>query len=146
MDIERAGLWSERDDIAVGELWDAYARFPYMPRLTSRDVLERAVSDGAANLNWQQETFAYAEAHDGNSWVDVRTAEHVDPTVGGLIIHPDYVPQVVELEAQAIRANIGLRGRADWPSTGWLVPRCIGRVVLNKTTRGGRFHHARFGA
>ena len=92
MDIDRSNLWSERGDIAVGELWDAYARFPYMPRLKSREVLESAVSDGAANLNWQQETFAYAEAHDGNSWVDVRTAEHVDPTVGGLIIHPDRVP------------------------------------------------------
>lgn len=55
-------------------------------------VLAGAVSDGTSNLNWSQETFGYAEAHDGNNWVGVRTGEHVTPAVSGLLIHPDHVP------------------------------------------------------
>jgi len=55
-------------------------------------VLDHAVSNGVSELNWQQETFAYAEAHDGDTWVGVRTAQHVTPTTDGLLLHPDYVP------------------------------------------------------
>ena len=39
MDIDRYDLWSERHDIAVGDLWATYARYPHMPRLTSFDTL-----------------------------------------------------------------------------------------------------------
>ena len=92
MDLDRHNLWTERGDVSVGALWEAYARYPYMPRLTCRDVLDHAVSDGASKLNWQQETFAYAEAHDGDTWVGVRMAQHVTPTVSGLLLHPDVVP------------------------------------------------------
>ena len=92
MDLDRHGLWTERGDVSVTALWEAYARYPYMPRLTSRDVLDHAVSDGVSRLNWQQETFAYAEAHDGDTWVGVQTAQHVTLLAGGLLIHPDYVP------------------------------------------------------
>ena len=83
----------EEGSIRSSALWEAYARYPYMPRLTSRDVLEQAVSNGVSELNWQQETFAYAEAHDGDSWVGVRTAQHVVPSASGLLIHPDFAPE-----------------------------------------------------
>ncbi len=92
MDLDRHGLWSDRQDISVGDLWSMYARFPYMPRLTSEGVLANAISNGTANLNWAQETFGYAETHDGTTWRGVQTAEHVAPAVSGLIIHPDQVP------------------------------------------------------
>jgi predicted AAA+ superfamily ATPase len=92
MDVDRYDLWSERADISVGDLWATYARYPHMPRLASFHVLTGAVSDGTSNLNWQAETFAYAEAHDGESWVGVTTGAHVAPSVSGLLIHPDFVP------------------------------------------------------
>ena len=101
MDLDKHNLWTERGDAAVGTLWQAYARYPYMPRLTSSDVLQRAVSDGVSHLSWQQETFAYAEAHDGNAWVGIRTAEHIVPLPGGLLIHPDQVPEPARPEETA---------------------------------------------
>ncbi|MGB2757223.1 MAG: hypothetical protein WBD02_06125 [Acidimicrobiia bacterium] len=73
-------------------LWCTYARYPYMPRLASFRALADAISDGTANLNWTQETFAYADAHDGTNWVGVPTASHVTPAVSGLLVHPDFVP------------------------------------------------------
>lgn len=92
MDIDRSELWSERGDLAVGELWATYARFPHMPRLGSFDVLTQAISSGVAALDWEQTTFAYAEAHDGECWLGVRTAEHVVPTPGGFLVSPDNLP------------------------------------------------------
>ena len=94
MDIDRNNLWSDRHDITVGDLWSTYARFPHMPRVASFQVMANAISDGTANLNWAQETFAYVEAHDGENWVGVQTGGHVAAVRSGLILHPDYVPDV----------------------------------------------------
>ena len=47
MDIDRYDLWSDRHDIAVGDLWATYARYPHMPRLASFAVLSGAVSDNS---------------------------------------------------------------------------------------------------
>ena len=68
IDINRYDLWSDRGDFSVRKLWETYARFLYMARLSSFDDLSRAISDGTANMNWAQETFAYAEDHDGERW------------------------------------------------------------------------------
>ena len=100
MDLDRYDLWSERHDISVADLWASYARYPYMPRVASFTALSRAISDGTANLNWSDETFGYAEAHDGESWVGVKTGEHVGPARSGLLVHPDHVP-VRKLEGQS---------------------------------------------
>ncbi len=93
MDIDRYDLWSDRHDTAVGELWATYARFPHMPRVASFQGLADAISDGTSNLNWAQETFGYADAHNDTTWVGVRTGEHLTPGVGGLLIHPEHVPE-----------------------------------------------------
>ncbi|MDE0669187.1 MAG: collagen-like protein, partial [bacterium] len=92
MNLDRYDLWSDRGDISVRELWQTYTRYPYMARLSSFDALTEAVSDGAANMNWTQETFAYAEDHDGEKWVGVHKAQHVAASPGGLLIYPDFVP------------------------------------------------------
>ena len=96
MDLDRRELWSERGDIAVHKLWETYARFCYMPRLASRDVLYSAIANRATTLTWQQETFAYAEAHDSQRWVGVHTDKAVPPAPSGLLIHPDNVPEPEE--------------------------------------------------
>ena len=93
MDLDRRELWSERGDIAVHKLWETYARFCYMPRLASRDVLYSAIANRATTLTWQQETFAYAEAHDSQRWVGVHRDDAVPPVPSGLLIHPDHVPE-----------------------------------------------------
>ena len=86
MDIDRYDLWTERGDISVGDLWSMYARYPHMPRLSSASSLLGAISDGTSNMNWGQETFGYADASDGTTWVGVRTGQHVTPLLSGLIV------------------------------------------------------------
>ena len=129
MDIDRRDLWSERGDVAVGKLWETYARYPHMPRLSSPHVLNSAISTGTATTDWAQETFAYAEAHDDSTWVGVQTLQHVNPTPSGLVIHPDRLPEAtppeaseqVILEAQPTSLDVGVSRpelRVSVPSTG----------------------------
>ncbi len=92
MDLDRRELWSDRGDIAVHELWETYARFLHMPRLASRETLNHAIAARATDLTWQQETFAYAEGHDGEQWLGLRTDTAVAPAPSGLLVHPDKVP------------------------------------------------------
>ena len=96
LDLDRFGLWSRRGDVSVGDLWSYYARYPYLPRVASFEVLAAAVSDGTANLDWARETFGYAAAHDGTTWVGFVTAQHTDPVAGGLLVHPDHGPEPAE--------------------------------------------------
>ena len=112
MDLDNFGLWSERGDISVGDLWNLYARHPYLPRLASFEVLAAAVSDGTAKMNWAAETFAYAAGRDGPDWRDLVTAEHVKPTPDGLIVHSDRVPTPPEAAAASRVDGIALPGGA----------------------------------
>jgi hypothetical protein len=89
MDLDRIPLWGERKDITVEKLWAAYCQFPYLPRLANVEVLNNAISDGVSQMVWQQETFAYADGHDGTKWVGLRTEEHVAARPSGLVVHPE---------------------------------------------------------
>ena len=93
MDLDRRGLWSERGDIAVHQLWESYARFGHMPRLAGRDVLNRAIADRDSTITWLADTFAYAEDHDGQQWVGLITDKAATPEPSGLLIHPDRIPE-----------------------------------------------------
>ena len=82
MDIERGSfrLWEKgADHIGIKKLWEYYAQHLYMPRLLDFGVLAHAVSNGVSQLNWEQDTFAFAEAHDedGDRYLGLKVAEHV---------------------------------------------------------------------
>lgn len=57
-------LWAQRDHVSVGELWEWFPRYLYLPRLRSPSVLENAVIHGATKRIAADETFAVAEAWD----------------------------------------------------------------------------------
>ncbi len=92
MDLDRCGLWSERGDISIAKLWETYTRFGYMPRLADREVLHTAIANRATSITWQQDTFAYAEAHDGERWLGLHSDDAVAPAASGWLIHPDQIP------------------------------------------------------
>ena len=105
MDLDRIPLWSDRRDITVEALWRAYCQFPYLPRLGSFDVLAKAISDGVSKLAWQNETFAYAEGHDGNRWVGLDVAQHISARPGGLVVHPEVAQAQITADSQPVDAS-----------------------------------------
>ena len=56
-------LW-RGEHVAVRQLVEDFARYPYLPRLSGPEVLARSVSDGLALLTWEAEAFALAEGYD----------------------------------------------------------------------------------
>jgi predicted AAA+ superfamily ATPase len=102
MDLDRIPLWTERNDISVDALWKAYCQFPYLPRLCSFQVLTHAISDGVSKLDWHTETFAYADAHDGERWVGLVVAQQVDVRPGGIIVHPGPAEQQLKSDRRSV--------------------------------------------
>lgn len=104
MDLDRIPLWSERGDIGVDALWRAYCQFLYLPRLASFDVLSAALGDGVSKLDWQAETFAYADAHDGERWVGLTSAQLVSARPSGYIISPDAAQDQIAREKKPLES------------------------------------------
>lgn len=66
MDLDRIPLWKE-DHVGSKELYSYYAQYPYLSRLRDARVLAAAIENGVASLNWEQDTFAYADAWDDDA-------------------------------------------------------------------------------
>ena len=64
LDQKLGTYWNEHQAVGLRELWSWFARYIYLPRLRDVSVLEGAVRDGAGNLLWRTETFAYAAARE----------------------------------------------------------------------------------
>jgi hypothetical protein len=56
-------LW-DRGYVSVGELWELYSTYPYLPRLRDRSVIEVAVREVLNSFTWEQEGFALATGRD----------------------------------------------------------------------------------
>lgn len=54
-------LWA-KGHTSVGDLWQVYAGYPYMPRLRDRSVLDAGLT--GRMLLWMQEGFGFAEGYD----------------------------------------------------------------------------------
>jgi len=65
MELDRVPLWREGvDHVAISQLRDDYATYPYLPRLRDADVLLTAIRDGVGRLTAESDAFAYAEGWD----------------------------------------------------------------------------------
>ena len=74
--------------------------------------LHQAIADRASTITWREDTFAYAEAHDGEGWVGLHTDDAVAPAPRGLLIHPDRVPEPEAPVARPGRPTTGPRRTA----------------------------------
>jgi hypothetical protein len=71
LELDRIPLWrlpagapaqAGGDHVALKQLAEDFAKYLYLPRLRDVDVLLAAIRDGLGLLNWQQDTFAYADS------------------------------------------------------------------------------------
>lgn len=96
-----AALWSD-GSVSVNEIWDAFARYVYLPRLRDVDTLCRTVARGPAELAWREHGFAVSDAYDPSSkrYVGLVTgagADHVSGT--SLVIRPDLAAAQLDADA-----------------------------------------------
>ncbi|HMQ26440.1 MAG TPA: hypothetical protein PKA98_10670, partial [Acidimicrobiales bacterium] len=100
LDRELAPLW-ENGHVALRDLWQAFAKYVYLPRLRDVEVLVAAAEAGPALLTWQTDGFATAVAvGDGARYLGLATSSHpgkLDPTA--LLVNPAFALGQIEQEA-----------------------------------------------
>ena len=138
LELDRVPLW-RGDHVSVRQLWEDFAQYLYLPRLRDADVLLAAVQKGAADLAWEQETFAYAERYEeepaltgeptlsgvgaggGGRYVGLRAGQHTSVTLSGLVVRPEAARRQLETERREQEAQ-GVAGASGSRATGGAGP------------------------
>jgi len=102
MELNRIPLW-RGDHVAVKQLVEDFARYPYLPRLKDSSVLLNAISEGVNLLTWSQDSFAFADAFDelAGRYVGLRGGIIVnvsDSHSTGLVVKPEVASRQLEVE------------------------------------------------
>ena len=103
-------LW-RGDHVAVRQLEEDFARYPYLPRLAGPSVVDRAVEAGLGLLTWD-ETFGYADSLDeaAGRYRGLRAGQQVPlPEVGapGLVVKPDVASRQIEADRKPVEPPVG---------------------------------------
>jgi predicted AAA+ superfamily ATPase len=104
MELDRVPLW-RGDHVAIKQLVEDFARYPYLPRLKDPTVLMAAIRDGLGLLLWPQESFAYADSYDeaAGRYRGLRGGELVaisPDNLAGLLVRPDVALRQMEADRQ----------------------------------------------
>ena len=103
VELERVPLW-RGDHVAVAQLVEDFARYPYLARLLEPRVLLRCISDGLALLTWEQDSFAFADSFDEDAgrYRGLRAGERIpipDADAPGLLVKPEVARKQLDAEA-----------------------------------------------
>ncbi|MEP0775302.1 MAG: ATP-binding protein [Acidobacteriota bacterium] len=117
--LDEVPLW-RGDHVAVRQLVDDFARYLYLPRLTSPEVLLRAISDGVALLTWETDSFALAEGYDETAgrYRGLRARQLVTVTADGpdLVVRPEVAAR--QLAAEVAPPSPTSPGGGEQPDSG----------------------------
>ncbi len=99
-----AALWVD-GHVSVNEVWDAFARYVYLPRLRAMGALAMTVANGPNSITWEDHGFAVAEAFDDKTGryvglVASGFVEHVTGTT--LVVRPDRAAAQLAADAAVV--------------------------------------------
>jgi hypothetical protein len=132
MELDRY-LWKDKKHVSFAELAEWFPRYLYLPRVVNREVLARAIQDGAA-LTDIDDTFATAagwdEAKRRYRGLKRFSAPTIEPTT--LVVRPEVAAEQEKAEAEARQvAETGGRSHRDSP------PPPVGLAGGASTASGG---------
>lgn len=97
--LDEIPLWSN-GHVSLAQLAEHFARYLYLPRLRSPELLVRAAEDGLRQLNWVTDAFAYAEGFDETEQryrgLVAQSAHSVN--LSGLLVKPEVALAQLERE------------------------------------------------
>lgn len=118
--LDEIPLW-RGDNVKIKQLSEDFARYPYLPRLTSPEVLINAVRDGVGLLTWRSDSFAFAESYDEKEgrYVGLRCGQNISLNFDspGLLVKPEIACKQLEREIQPTYPSSS-SGQPSLPSTG----------------------------
>lgn len=131
LEMDRVPLWRGKNHVPVRQLVEDFARYLYLPRLRSSDVLLEAIRAGLGLLLWHQESFAYADSFDEATgrYRGLRCGQPVliTTTDPGLLVRPEVAFQQQEADSKTtpttpgqarIEVETGATGEAAGPAKG----------------------------
>jgi predicted AAA+ superfamily ATPase len=103
MELDKFNLWGAGDHVTLRQLWDYFARYPYLSRLRDEQVLLAAVQDGIGQITWS-EHFAYAERYDveKSRYIGLMAGEqsHIRLSGQGLLVKPGVAQRQLDREGE----------------------------------------------
>lgn len=84
MNLNNVPLW-RGDNVPVKQLREDFAKYLYLPKLISPDLLRMAIEAGINTVAWEKDTFAFAESYDeeNNRYRGLRAGQHVFVSLDG---------------------------------------------------------------
>jgi hypothetical protein len=141
--LDKIPLW-RGDHVPVRQLVEDFARYPYLPRLSSSEVLLKAIADGPALINWAADAFAIAESFDEATgrYKGLVTNKNV-PVYGEsnyLLVKPAVAVAQQAAEAAAAAAAAASAASATSGATGGISQVCEPTVIQGGTPAAAPYH------
>jgi predicted AAA+ superfamily ATPase len=108
MELDRVPLWrtpgsTDSAHVAIKLLVEDFARYLYLPRLKTTEVLYRSIADGVKLLTWAKDSFAFADSYDetADRYRGLQTAHLVDVSshASGVLVKPERAQEQLQKEA-----------------------------------------------
>jgi len=107
-DLDKIPLWRD-NHVSVKQLVEDYAKYPYLQRLRSPQVLIAGIQDGVSRTTWTMETFAIADSWDEKRqrYVGLRGNCHVtlDVDSPALLVKPEIALKQMEADKPTASAT-----------------------------------------
>ncbi|MGI8475405.1 MAG: AAA+ family ATPase, partial [Thermomicrobiales bacterium] len=117
--LDKIPLW-RGDHVAVRQLVDDFARYLYLPKLKNDATLTEALADGLNNSVWMSETYALADAFDGEPrrYRGLIYGQHRTPTLDQLVVKPDVAMAQITADRVVVVSTEPDRGGGQEPGAG----------------------------
>ncbi len=103
-EMDRIPLW-RGDHVSIKELAENFAKYVYLPRLKSTDVLLAAIRDGVQSMFWTSETFAYADSWDTTQqrYLGLKTGQQIQVALNAdaVLVKPDVAAAQIAADTEA---------------------------------------------
>src|SRR5271166_3132282 len=101
MEMDRVPLW-RGNHVPIRQLVEDFARYLYLPRLQTPNVLLNAIRDGLSLLTWEHDAFAYGEDYDESvgRYRGLRSGPRANITEDdtGLLVRPEVARRQIDQE------------------------------------------------
>lgn len=101
MNLDKIPLW-RGNEVAVKQLREDFAKYLYLPKLITPDLLKAALDSGVMMPSWQRDTFAFADSFDDvqNRYRGLRAGQPVNVSLdgNGLVVKPAIAVEQLAIE------------------------------------------------
>ncbi|MEJ7737024.1 MAG: DUF499 domain-containing protein [Chitinophagaceae bacterium] len=116
MNLDKIPLW-RGNDVSIKQLREDFAKYLYLPKLITPDLLRAAIENGVSLISWEKDAFAFGESFDEENkrYRGLRAGHHVGISLdgNGLLVKPEVT--AVQLAIETAEAEEKAKAKGDQP-------------------------------